>query len=51
MMFVAFEGIDGSGKSTITRLVAETLKKDGYKVYTTHEPMAGACGFARAWPF
>ena len=38
MMFVAFEGIDGSGKSTITGLVAEMLKKDGYKVYTTHEP-------------
>ena len=38
MMFVAFEGIDGSGKSTITGLVAEKLKKDGYKVFTTHEP-------------
>jgi dTMP kinase len=37
-MFVAFEGIDGSGKSTITGLVAEKLKKDGYKVFTTHEP-------------
>ncbi|MCW6169076.1 MAG: dTMP kinase [Thermoplasmatales archaeon] len=38
MMFIALEGIDGSGKSTITRLVAERLKKDGFKVFTTHEP-------------
>jgi len=36
--FVTFEGIDGSGKSTISELVAEKLKFSGHKVLWTFEP-------------
>jgi len=36
--FVTFEGIDGSGKSTISKLVFEKLKSDGYDVVLTFEP-------------
>jgi dTMP kinase len=36
--FVTFEGIDGSGKSTISKLVYEKLKTQGYKVVLTYEP-------------
>ena len=36
--FVAFEGIDGSGKTTVSRLVAETLESRGEKVFRTGEP-------------
>jgi len=36
--FVTFEGIDGSGKSTISKLVYEKLKKSGVKVILTYEP-------------
>jgi dTMP kinase len=35
--FVTFEGIDGSGKSTISKLVYKELKKD-YDVVLTYEP-------------
>jgi dTMP kinase len=35
---VTFEGIDGSGKSTIAKLVYEKLKKEKYKVVKTFEP-------------
>lgn len=37
-LFIAFEGIDGCGKSTQVKLLAESLKKEGHKVYTTFEP-------------
>jgi len=36
--FVTFEGIDGSGKSTISKLVYKQLKSKGYNVVLTYEP-------------
>lgn len=36
--FATFEGIDGSGKSTISKLVYEKLKSQKYKVVLTYEP-------------
>lgn len=36
--FVTFEGIDGSGKTTVSKGVYERLKKDGYNVVLTFEP-------------
>lgn len=36
--FVTFEGIDGSGKSTVSNLVFEKLKSKGYDVVLTFEP-------------
>ena len=36
--FVTFEGIDGSGKSTISQLVYQRLQAKGYKVVLTYEP-------------
>ena len=36
--FITFEGIDGSGKSTISKLVYKKLKNYGYDVILTFEP-------------
>lgn len=42
--FIAFEGIDGSGKSTQVRLLSERLKKEGFNIYTTFEPTDSPIG-------
>ena len=43
-LFLAFEGIDGSGKSTQIRLLNDRLLKEGCRVYQTCEPSGGPIG-------
>ena len=37
-MFISFEGIEGTGKTTQARLLADHLKEKGYRVIQTMEP-------------
>ena len=37
-MFIAFEGLDGSGSSTQSRYLTERLEKNGYATHLTKEP-------------
>lgn len=43
---VTFEGIDGSGKSTVSRRVADRLRERGTQVFLTGEPTHGWLGDA-----
>lgn len=43
-LFIAFEGIDGSGKSTQVKLLTDRLKQAGHKVYSTFEPTDSPIG-------
>jgi dTMP kinase len=43
-LFVAFEGGEGTGKTTQARLIAIWLREQGYDVVTTHEPGATKIG-------
>jgi dTMP kinase len=37
-IFITLEGIDGSGKTTVSKILKELLEKDGYKVMPIKEP-------------
>ncbi len=41
---IVFEGIDGSGKSTQAKMLAERMLADGDKVYSTFEPTKSRIG-------
>ncbi|MEE8354774.1 MAG: hypothetical protein V3S09_03020 [Candidatus Bathyarchaeia archaeon] len=43
-VFIVFEGIDGSGKSTHIKLLAEELRGRGLQVLETSEPSSDKIG-------
>src|SRR5262245_58804737 len=42
--FIVVEGVDGSGSTTHTRLLAKALRKRGHRVHTNCEPTTGPVG-------
>ncbi|AHB35857.1 dTMP kinase [Spiroplasma apis] len=38
MLFISLEGIDGSGKTTISKMIKDKLLQKGYQVLLTREP-------------
>jgi dTMP kinase len=44
MALIVLEGIDGSGKSTLSRGLAEALESRGFRVVQTREPTDGPIG-------
>lgn len=42
--YVAIEGMDGSGKTTQAKMLADFLKKQGFKVLSVTEPSKNALG-------
>jgi hypothetical protein len=52
-MFISFEGLDGSGKSTQVQLLTPYLREAGHKVLLTREPggtLIGDQSLSRAPP-
>lgn len=45
-MFISFEGIEGSGKSTVMAAVERALRADGHEVVVTREPGGTPAGDA-----
>jgi dTMP kinase len=43
-LFIALEGIDGSGKSSQVKLLSDKLRGAGHMVYATFEPTDGTVG-------
>lgn len=43
-LFIALEGIDGSGKSTQVKILSQKLISMGHKIYTTFEPTDSVIG-------
>ena len=43
-VFIAFEGIDGSGKSTQIQLLTNRIQQEGIRCYQTCEPSGGPIG-------
>lgn len=43
-MFIAVEGIDGSGKGTQSKLLNKWVKEKGHDTFLTREPTGGAIG-------
>lgn len=43
-IFIAFEGIDGSGKSTQITMLADKIRQEGIRCYQTCEPSGGPIG-------
>lgn len=43
-MFIAFEGLDGSGSSTHSEMISKRLREEGHKVALTKEPTNNLIG-------